>query len=401
MGAPDEIMRKAVMPTYGRAPVSFVRGEGSWLYTAEGDAYLDVASGIAVNIFGHSHPRLVEALTSQAGQLWHTSNLYQIPQQEKLAYRLAQHAQLDQTFFCNSGAEANEAAVKVARRFQYRSGHPERIKVICAGGAFHGRTLAMLAATDKELFREGFGPMPEGFVHVPFGNLNALRDIMSDDVAAIMVEPVQGEGGARAAPEGYLDGLADAAQEFGALVIADEVQCGLGRTGKIFAFQHSSIQPDIVVLAKGLGGGIPIGAVIARADIGEAMGPGSHGSTFGGNPLSTACGNAVLDGLEEEGFMAGVQHRISLLDDVVSRLHSRFSDIISEVRGAGFLRGMKLHDNILAGDVTAALRERHLLVVPAADNVVRLLPPLTITEDEIAQVEAYFIACFDSLSASK
>jgi acetylornithine/N-succinyldiaminopimelate aminotransferase len=259
----------------------------------------------------------------------------------------------------------------------------------------------MLAATDKELFREGFGPMPAGFVHVPFGNLNALRDIMADDVAAIMVEPVQGEGGARAAPEGYLDGLANAAQEFGALVIADEVQCGLGRTGKFFAFQHSSIQPDIVVLAKGLGGGIPIGAVIARADIGEAMGPGSHGSTFGGNPLSTACGNAVLDGLEEEGFMAGVQHRISLLDDVVSRLHSRFFDIILEVRGAGFLRGMKLHDNILAGDVTAALRERHLLVVPAADNVVRLLPPLTITEDEIAQVEAHFKACFDRLSASK
>jgi acetylornithine/N-succinyldiaminopimelate aminotransferase len=401
MSIPNEIMRKAVMPTYGRAPVSFVRGVGSWLYTADGDAYLDFASGIAVNIFGHSHPRLVEALTSQAGQLWHTSNLYQIPQQEKLAYRLAQHAQLDQTFFCNSGAEANEAAVKIARRFQYRSGHPERIKIICAGGAFHGRTLAMLAATDKELFREGFGPMPEGFVHVPFGNLNALRDIMSDDVAAIMVEPVQGEGGARAAPEGYLDGLADAAQEFGALIIADEVQCGLGRTGKIFAFQHSSIQPDIVVLAKGLGGGIPIGAVIARADIGEAMGPGSHGSTFGGNSLSTACGNAVLDGLEEEGFMAGVQHRISLLDDVVSRLHSRFSDIILEVRGAGFLRGMKLHDDILAGDVTAALRERYLLVVPAADNVVRLLPPLTITEGEIAQVEAHFIACFDSLSASK
>ena len=202
MGAPDEIMRKAVMPTYGRAPVSFVRGAGSWLYTAEGDAYLDFASGIAVNIFGHSHPRLVEALTSQAGQLWHTSNLYQIPQQEKLAYRLAQHAKLDHTFFCNSGAEANEAAVKVARRFQYRSGHPERIKIICAGGAFHGRTLAMLAATDKELFREGFGPMPEGFVHVPFGNLNALRDMMSDDVAAIMVEPVQGEGGARAAARG-------------------------------------------------------------------------------------------------------------------------------------------------------------------------------------------------------
>ena len=401
MSATNETMKQAVMPTYGRADIAFVRGEGSWLYAENGDAYLDCASGIAVNIFGHNNPRLVEALTQQASRLWHTSNLYRIPQQEKLAYRLAQHAGLDQAFFCNSGVEANEAAVKMARRFQYRAGYPDRIKIICAGGAFHGRTLAMLAATDKELFREGFGPMPDGFSHAPFGNLNALRDMMSEDVAAIMVEPVQGEGGARAAPDGYLDGLAEAAQEYGTLVIADEVQCGLGRTGKFFAFQHSTVQPDIVVLAKGLGGGMPIGAVITRADIGEAMGPGSHGSTFGGNPLATACGNAVLDGLEQEGFIEGVQHKIGLLDTVMMRLHRQFQGMILEVRGAGFLRGLRLHDDVPAGEVTAALRARHLLVVPAADNVLRLLPPLTITEDEIHQAEGHLVAHFEDLSAGR
>ena len=258
----------AVMPTYGRADISFVRGEGSWLYTADDTAYLDCATGIAVNLFGHNHPRLVTALHQQADQLWHTSNLYRIPEQERLAARLAAHAGLDHVFFCNSGAEANEAAVKMARRFQNRQSGEGRYKIICAGGSFHGRTLAMLAATDKPLFRDGFGPMPEGFTHVPFGNLNSLRDALSDEVAAIMIEPVQGEGGANAAPEGYLQGVRKAADEYGCLVIADEVQSGMGRAGHLFAYQATDIQPDLVVLAKGLGGGFPVGAVIARRDIG-------------------------------------------------------------------------------------------------------------------------------------
>ena len=384
----------AVMPTYGRADLSFVRGEGSWLYTADDTAYLDCATGIAVNLFGHNHPRLVQALHSQADLLWHTSNLYRIPEQERLAERLAAHAGLDHVFFCNSGAEANEAAVKMARRFQNRQSGEQRYKIICAGGSFHGRTLAMLAATDKPLFRDGFGPMPEGFEHVPFGNLNSLRDALSDEVAAIMVEPVQGEGGANAAPKGYLEGVRKAADEFGCLVIADEVQSGMGRTGHLFAYQATDIQPDLVVLAKGLGGGFPVGAVIARRDIGEAMGPGSHGSTFGGNPLAMAVANAVLDGLEEDGFLQTVQARIDRLDQHLHELAAAYPDKIVEVRGSGLLRGLRLADNLVVGDVTAALRERHLLCVPAAENVLRLLPPLTISETELATARSALEACF-------
>jgi len=375
----------AVMPTYGRADLSFVRGEGSWLYTADDTAYLDCATGIAVNLFGHNHPRLVQALHSQADLLWHTSNLYRIPEQERLAERLAAHAGLDHVFFCNSGAEANEAAVKMARRFQNRQSGEQRYKIICAGGSFHGRTLAMLAATDKPLFRDGFGPMPEGFEHVPFGNLNSLRDALSDEVAAIMVEPVQGEGGANAAPKGYLEGVRKAADEFGCLVIADEVQSGMGRTGHLFAYQATDIQPDLVVLAKGLGGGFPVGAVIARRDIGEAMGPGSHGSTFGGNPLAMAAGNAVMDVLEEDGFYETLGGRIAQLDEALSALHQQYPDKIIEMRGAGLLRGIRFAAAYPAGEVNAALRAQHLLCVPASDNVLRLLPALTISQEDMAK----------------
>lgn len=394
-----EQFKMAVMPTYGRAELSFDRGEGSWLYTAEGDAFLDCATGIAVNLFGHGDRRLTDALHAQADKLWHTSNLYRIDGQEKLAFRLAQHAGLDHAFFCNSGAEANEAAVKMARRFHYKKGGEQRYKIICAGNSFHGRTLAMLAATDKPLFREGFGPMPEGFLHAPFGNLNALRDILDDTVAAIMVEPVQGEGGAVAAPAGYIEGVRAAADEFGALVIADEVQSGMGRTGHLFAYQAASIQPDLVVLAKGLGGGFPVGAVIARKDIGEAMGPGSHGSTFGGNPLAMAVANAVLDGLEEEGFLLDVQHRATYLHAKLAQLKHDFPEQIAEIRGTGFLCGLKLAETTVAAECVAALRERHLLCVPAGDNVVRLLPPLTISEEEIDIAYAALHAQFALVAA--
>ena len=390
----------AVMPTYGRANLSFVRGQGSWLYTSDDKAYLDCATGIAVNIFGHNDPRLTAALHQQADKLWHTSNLYRIPEQERLATRLAGHARLDHVFFCNSGAEANEAAVKMARRFKNRTSGEGCYKILCAGGSFHGRTLAMLAATDKPLFRDGFGPMPLGFDHVPFGNLNSLRDALSDDVAAIMVEPVQGEGGANAAPEGYMQGVRAAADEYGCLLIADEVQSGMGRTGHLFAYQAADIQPDLVVLAKGLGGGFPVGAVIARRDIGEAMGPGSHGSTFGGNPLAMAVANAVLDGLEEDGFLATVRERIASLDSYLTQLRHAWPEKIIELRGAGLLRGLRLGDDIAVGEVTRALRDRYLLCVPAADNVLRLLPPLTIREDELAIAQSALEHCFSEVTAA-
>ena len=390
----------AVMPTYGRANLSFVRGQGSWLYTSDDKAYLDCATGIAVNIFGHNDPRLTAALHKQADKLWHTSNLYRIPEQERLATRLAGHARLDHVFFCNSGAEANEAAVKMARRFKNRTSGEGCYKILCAGGSFHGRTLAMLAATDKPLFRDGFGPMPLGFEHVPFGNLNSLRDALSDDVAAIMVEPVQGEGGANAAPEGYMQGVRAAADEYGCLLIADEVQSGMGRTGHLFAYQAAGIQPDLVVLAKGLGGGFPVGAVITRRDIGEAMGPGSHGSTFGGNPLAMAVANAVLDGLEEDGFLAAVRERIASLDGYLTQLQHAWPETIIELRGAGLLRGLRLGDDIAVGEVTRALRDRYLLCVPAADNVLRLLPPLTIREDELAIAQSALEHCFSEVAAA-
>ena len=390
----------AVMPTYGRADLSFVRGQGSWLYTADDTAYLDCATGIAVNLFGHNDHRLTAALHQQADKLWHTSNLYRIPEQERLATRLAEHAKLDHVFFCNSGAEANEAAVKMARRFKNRTFGEGCYKILCAGGSFHGRTLAMLAATDKPLFRDGFGPMPLGFEHVPFGNLNSLRDALSDDVAAIMVEPVQGEGGANAAPEGYMQGVRAAADEYGCLLIADEVQSGMGRTGYLFAYQAADIQPDLVVLAKGLGGGFPVGAVIARRDIGEAMGPGSHGSTFGGNPLAMAVANAVLDGLEEDEFLVAVRERIASLDGYLTQLKHAWPEKIIELRGAGLLRGLRLGDDIAVGEVTRALRDRYLLCVPAADNVLRLLPPLTIREDELAIAQSALEHCFSEVAAA-
>ena len=395
-----DVRQAAVMPTYGRADIAFVRGKGSWLYTKDDTAYLDCATGIAVNTFGHGDPRLLAALHEQADKLWHTSNLYRIDEQEKLAFRLASHAGLDHVFFCNSGAEANEAAVKMARRYQYRQGFEKRHKILCAGGAFHGRTLAMLAATDKPLFREGFGPMPEGFVHVPFGNLNHLRDAMDEDVAAIMVEPVQGEGGAIAAPEGYLEGIKKAADDFGALVIADEVQTGMGRTGYLFAYQKAGIQPDLVVLAKGLGGGFPVGGVIARKEIGQAMGPGSHGSTFGGNPLAMAVANAVLDGLEEDGFLEDTRRRADVLATKLDQLASDYPDQIIERRGAGFLRGLRLADDIAVGNVTAALREKHLLTVPAGENVLRLLPPLNITDAEIEHAYMILDSVFSAFAAA-
>lgn len=373
----------AVMRTYGRADLAFVRGEGSWLITEDGTRYLDCASGIAVNTLGHSHPALVDALKAQADQLWHTSNLYRIPGQERVAEKLAALTGLDQVYFCNSGAEANEGAVKIARRAAFERGETERTTILCATGSFHGRTLGMLAATDKQANRTGFGPMPDGFDHVAFGNLNALRDALGPHVAAVMIEPVQGEGGARDAQDEYLAGVRAAADEFGALVIADEVQSGIGRTGTLFAYETSGIRPDIIAVAKGLGGGFPVGAVIASEAVGNAMTPGTHGSTFAGNPLAMAVAEVILDEVTAPGFLEDVRRRADVMRGLLAEVAARHPDAIAEIRGRGFLCGVRLADSVPAGDLVAALRELKILTVPAGENTVRFLPPLIICEDEI------------------
>ncbi|MDB2390428.1 aspartate aminotransferase family protein [Alphaproteobacteria bacterium] len=376
----------AVMKTYGRIEIAFVRGEGCWLESDDGTRYLDCASGIAVNTLGHGHPRLVAALQAQAAELWHTSNLYRIPGQERVAKKLASLSGLDQVFFCNSGAEATEASVKIARRAAHEAGMPERMTILCASGAFHGRTLGMLAATDRPAFRTGFGPMPAGFEHVTFGNLNSLRAAMGPHVAAIMIEAVQGEGGAKQVPADYMAGARAAADEFGALIIADEVQAGIGRTGHMFSFQESGIKPDIVALAKGLAGGFPVGAVLATEKVGNAMTPGTHGSTFGGNPLAMAAAEVVLDELSKPEFLADVQRRAALLDKGLRELHSSYPQAVEELRGRGFLRGIKFADGCDVAMILADLRAQHILAVPAAENTLRLLPPLIISEAEIDKV---------------
>jgi acetylornithine/N-succinyldiaminopimelate aminotransferase len=381
---PDYAVSSAVMKTYGRAEIAFVAGEGCWLISEAGDRYLDCASGIAVNTLGHSHAGLVAALREQAGKLWHTSNLFRIPGQEKVAKMLASLSGLGQVFFCNSGAEATEAAVKIARRAAHEKGEPERMTVLCASGAFHGRTLGMLAATDRPAFRTGFGPMPGGFEHVSFGNLNALRDAMGPHVAAVMIEAVQGEGGARHVPEGYIEGVRAAADEYGALVIADEVQAGIGRTGTLFSFDAYGVKPDIIALAKGLGGGFPVGAVIASDAVGNAMTPGTHGSTFGGNPLAMAAAEVVLETLSAPGFMETVRRRAAILGDGLEALASKYPAKISEIRGRGFLRGIRFDDQLEVGGIVVQLRANKMLAVPAAENTLRLLPPLVISEQEIA-----------------
>ena len=385
--------QSATMPTYARVDLRFLKGEGCFLITDDNKRYLDCASGIAVNTLGHCHPRLVEALNNQAKMLWHTSNLYRIPEQERLAYRLAKACRLEHVFFCNSGAEANEASVKMARRFHYRKNKKEKMTIICAQGAFHGRTLGMLSATSNPAYREGFGPSVSGFEHVSYGNLNELRNAINEHTAAIMIEPVQGEGGANAAPDGYLEGLREAANEFDALVIADEVQTGMGRTGTLFAFQQSDIQPDIVALAKGLGGGFPVGAVVAREEIGRSMGPGSHGSTFGGNPLAMSVSNCVLDILEEDGFLKHVRDISFYLETALNELAKLFPNQISQIKGLGLLRGIGLRENFLAADLSAALRAQKVLTVPAGLNTLRILPPLIIEKEEVDLLTDALVAC--------
>ena len=376
----------SIMTTYGRIDIAFTHGEGSFLVAEDGKKYLDYASGIAVNAFGHCHPKLVEALQDQASKLWHTSNLYRILEQETVAEKLVANSCADRVFFCNSGAEATEGAVKVARRYAWANGEKERTEIICATGAFHGRTLAMLAANDRPLFREGFGPSAQGFTHVEWGDIESLKQVIGKHVAAILVEPVQGEGGARKAPEGYLKLLNDIAKENGSLLISDEVQIGMGRSGTLFAYQKEDIEPDIIALAKGLGGGFPVGAVMAKADVGDAMVPGTHGSTFGGNPLAMRSANAVLELLLENDFLSNLRKMIVYFDkkmDELIKIDMQNNPIIFAKKGSGMLRGFQLNEDVTAGDFSNIAREKSLLLVGAAENTIRLLPPLNTSKEEV------------------
>ncbi|MCB1883802.1 MAG: aspartate aminotransferase family protein [Geminicoccaceae bacterium] len=375
------------MPIYRRIDLAFEHGEGSWLFTKDGRRFLDFAAGIAVCGLGHAHPHLVHALQEQAARLWHVSNLFRIEPLERLADRLVAHSFADTAFLCNSGAEAIEASIKLVRRYHWAAGHPERHKIVTFEGSFHGRTMAGISAAGGGRLTEGYAPLLEGFVHLPFGDHEALRAALADPaVGAVLVEPIQGEGGIRPLPPQCLEGLREACDETGALLVYDEVQCGMGRTGHLFAYQHSGVTPDVMALAKGLGGGFPIGACLATARAASGMTPGSHGSTFGGNPLACSVANAVLDVMLEPGFLDGVAERARYLRAGLEGLRERHAAQLPEVRGLGLMLGLKLAVPNL--EAAAALRANGLLTVPAGDNVLRLLPPLTVSEAEIDEALA-------------
>jgi acetylornithine/N-succinyldiaminopimelate aminotransferase len=371
-----------LLPTYARVDLAFERGEGVWLVGSDGERYLDFGGGVAVNSFGHAHPKLVEALCEQAGKVWHVSNLYRIPEGERLAARLCAATFADYVFFCNSGAEAMEGAIKVTRKFHAASGHPERYRIITFEGAFHGRTLATLAAGGQKKYLDGFGPPVEGFDQVPFGDLDVVKRTIGDATAGILIEPIQGEGGVRVVPNGFLKALRELADRHGLLLVFDEVQTGIGRTGDLYAYQHTGVVPDVLASAKALGGGFPIGAVLATADAAKGMTTGTHGSTFGGNPLAMAAGNAVLDIVLAPGFLDRVRYHAILFRQRLAELKDRHPSVISDVRGEGLLLGLRtVGPN---GAMVDALRAERLLSVAAGDNVVRLLPPLVIEESEIS-----------------
>ncbi len=372
-----------ILPTYSRADVAFERGEGPWLIATTGERYLDFGSGIAVNSLGHSHPHLVKTLQEQAAKLWHTSNLYQMPEGRRLAERLIAATFADTVFFCNSGAEANEAAIKMARKFHASHGHPERFRIITFEGAFHGRTLATIAAGGQKKYLEGFGPKVDGFDQVPFGDHDALKAAITPETAAIMIEPIQGEGGLRPVPAQCLRGLRALCDEHGLLLIMDEVQTGVGRTGKLFAHEWSGITPDIMSIAKGIGGGFPMGACLATEAAAVGMTAGTHGTTFGGNPLAMAVGNAVLDVVLADGFLDHVNALSISFKQKLAAFADSHPRVIEGVRGEGLLTGIKTR--VPNTEFQAAARAAGLLSVGAGDNVVRLIPPLTITEADLSE----------------
>lgn len=372
-----------VMPTYGRQNVVFERGEGAWMIATNGDRYLDFASGVAVNLLGHAHPKLVAALTAQAQQLWHSSNLYRVKNQESLAERLCAATFADKVFFCNSGAEACEGAIKVARRYHFANGHPERWRMITFKGAFHGRTLATIASAGNEKHLEGFGKPADGFDIMSDFDLEAVEKAIGPETAGIMIEPVQGEGGVRVVPTAFLQSLRALCDKHGLLLVLDEVQSGMGRTGKLFAHEWAGITPDVMAVAKGIGGGFPLGAFLATAEAAKGMVPGTHGSTYGGNPLATAVGNAVLDEVLTPGFLEHVQAMGLRLKQELARVKDEFPDAVEEVRGLGLLAGVKV--KVPLGDLVNACMAEHFLTVSAGDNTLRLLAPLNVTEAEISE----------------
>jgi len=372
-----------LLPIYARADLAFERGEGVWLVARDGERYLDFGAGIAVNVLGHAHPHLVQALTEQAAKLWHTSNLYEIPEGERLAQRLVDNTFADVAFFTNSGAEALEAAIKMARRYHSARGEPERFRILTFEGAFHGRTLATIAAGGQPKYLEGFGPKVEGFDQVPFGDHEALKNAVTPGTGAILIEPIQGEGGVRSVPPQCLRGLRQLCDERGMLLIFDEVQTGVGRTGKLFAHEWSGVSPDIMAIAKGIGGGFPMGACLATAEAAKGMTVGSHGTTFGGNPLAMAVGNAVLDIVLAPGFLRHVEQMGLLLKQRLAEMKDRHPAIVAEIRGQGLMVGLRTY--IPNTDLVAAARRQKLLTIAAGDNVVRLLPPLIVAGAEVAE----------------
>ena len=370
-----------LLPVFARADVAFERGEGVWLISTSGERYLDFTSGVAVNALGHCHPHLVAALQEQATKLWHMSNLFKSPDGERLAARLCELSFADFVFFANSGAEALECAIKMTRHYHFSRGQPERTRIITFEGAFHGRTLATLAATGSAKYLEGYGAPLDGFDQIALGDLDAVKKAIGPTTAGILIEPLQGEGGVRAPPQSFFRALRELCDEHGLLLVFDEVQTGMGRTGELFAHQRFGVTPDIMSLAKALGGGFPIGACLATAEAAKGMAPGSHGSTFGGNPLAVAAANAVLDVMLKPGFFAQVQRISLLLKQKLASVVDRHPAVLSELRGEGLLIGLKAV--VPSGDLVAALREEKLLTVGAGDNVVRLLPPLIVSESEI------------------
>jgi acetylornithine/N-succinyldiaminopimelate aminotransferase len=372
-----------LLPVFARVDLAFERGEGVWLIATNGERYLDFTSGVAVNALGHAHPYLVKALEAQASRLWHMSNLFKSPDGERLAARLCEHSFADFVFFANSGAEAMECAIKVTRKHHAAKGHPERYRIVTFEGAFHGRTLATLAATGSAKYLEGFGPPMDGFDQVSLGDLDAVKKAIGPNTAGILIEPVQGEGGVRAAPHSFLKALRELCDSDGLLLVFDEVQTGMGRTGELFAHKRTGVMPDVMSLAKALGGGFPIGACLATADAAAGMTPGSHGSTFGGNPLAVAAANAVLDVMLKPGFFEHVKKMSLLLKQKLASVVDRHPNVISEVRGEGLLIGVKAV--VPSTDLVTALRAQKLLTVGAGDNVVRFLPPLIVTDAEIEE----------------
>ena len=376
-------MTSHLLPTYARVNLAFERGEGVWLVATNGERYLDFTSGVAVNALGHAHPHLLAALTAQAQKVWHVSNLYEVPEAERVAQRLCDASFADVVFFCNSGAEAMECAIKMARKYHSANGAPERYRTITFEGAFHGRTLATLAAGGQKKYLEGFGPVVEGFDQIPFGDIEAAKAAITRETGAILIEPIQGEGGVRVVEPSFLRALRELCNQHGLLLLLDEVQTGMGRTGELFAHQRVGIEPDIMALAKALGGGFPVGACLAKREAAKGMTAGTHGSTFGGNPLAMSAANAVLDVMLEPAFLERVRRTGLLFKQRLAEIKDRYPSVISEVRGEGLLVGVR--GNVPAGELVDALRAEKMIAVAAGDNVVRLLPPLIISEQEIAE----------------